>query len=53
MLFVTYRVYIYFVLDIKSTYPVPSDNIEKKSEKPLLGDIIREANSQNKFYIGR
>ncbi|KAG5863534.1 hypothetical protein JTB14_009236 [Gonioctena quinquepunctata] len=40
--------------EIKKTLPSQVDNIERKKdvEKRLLGDIIKEADGQGKFYIG-
>ncbi|CAG9831828.1 unnamed protein product [Diabrotica balteata] len=40
--------------EIKKTLPQPTEVSERKrdSDKPLIGDIIKEANEQGKFYIG-
>ncbi|KAJ8923363.1 hypothetical protein NQ315_001921 [Exocentrus adspersus] len=40
--------------EIKKAQPIAIESTEKKSEltKPLLGDIIKEANNQGKYYMG-
>ncbi|CAG9865113.1 unnamed protein product [Phyllotreta striolata] len=40
--------------EIKKTLPQQSEQQEKRTnpERPLLGDIIKEANDQGKYYIG-
>lgn len=41
--------------EIKKVQSAPIESPEKKMElkKPLLGDIIKEANSQGRYYMGR
>ncbi|CAH1154374.1 unnamed protein product [Phaedon cochleariae] len=38
--------------EIKKTLSAQSDEPRVNTEKPLLGDIIKEAHQQGKFYIG-
>lgn len=41
--------------EIKKVQSAPIESEKKSSEtkKPLLGDIIKDANSQGRYYMGR
>lgn len=42
-----------FISDVRTSYAVLELDNKKETEKPLLGNIIKESDNSGKFYIGR
>lgn len=45
--------YNLFISDVKTSYAVLEPDSKKDTDKPLLGNIIKESDNNGKFYIGR